>query len=160
MKQGGPSPLPEPQSAPPTIEAYPAAPATEPKPAQRVPPPSSEPAYTEPSMKERSTRETNGRYAEPEFQDGRYGFESREEKMDVDMEEKRELVRDNRRIDRYSARRDGRPGYGRGYQRDDRRDRDSYGRENGRPYGGVAAPEPKRLYSDDLYSNQRGRGFR
>ena len=153
--------MPEAQSAPFIIDSSPSASATELMPA-RPPQSSSEPIYNGSSTQERmrSARKTDGRYAEPEYQDGRYGFGPREEKMDVDPEESRELPRDNRRNDRYSSRYDDRQGRGHGYQRDDRRDGGSYGRESGRRYGNDVAPEPKRLYSDGLYSHQRGHGFR
>ncbi|MCJ1243278.1 hypothetical protein MMC30_000475 [Trapelia coarctata] len=77
--------------------------------------------------------ERNGRRADPEFQDGSYGFEAREEKMDIDMDDRRDDTRDGRRIDRRES--------GRG--RDTGRERDNRG-----------------LYSDDLYTRSRGRGFR
>ena len=77
--------------------------------------------------------ERSARRADPEFQDGSYGFEAREEKMDIDM--------DNRRDDGRDGQSDARRESGRG--RDTGRMRDSRG-----------------LYSDDLYNRSRGRGFR
>ena len=73
--------------------------------------------------------ERNSRRADPEFQDGSYGFEARDERMDIDMDD----GRDNRRDDRREL----------GTGRDAGRGRDVRG-----------------LYSDDLYTRSRGRGFR
>ena len=109
------------------------------------------------------------RRAEPEFQDGSYGFAAKEDEMEVDTEimgvEKPSTTtpraelgrsnddrrddrgrerRDERREVRYDGRRDG--GRGRPYF-----DRD---REGGRPRNDY------RLHSDDLYPRPRGRGFR
>ncbi|KAL9046598.1 MAG: hypothetical protein Q9214_000605 [Letrouitia sp. 1 TL-2023] len=84
-----------------------------------------EPRYD--AQREQSDR--NRRRAEPEYQDGRYGFEPKEDRMDVDME------------DRHSSRRDEPRNYGRS-------------RDFGRPR------DERRLYSDDVYTRPRGRGFR
>lgn len=103
----------------------------------------------------------SGRLAEPDIQDGRYGFGGRDEPIDVDVEEDRErnqpavdsTRRDNRRFD---DKRDDRREYGRDYPRDDRRDDYNRGYRRGGGY------EARKLYSDDLYSSpqQRGRSFR
>lgn len=128
-----------------------------------------EPSYD--SQREQSDRR---RRADPEFQDGSYGFDEKEDKdetMDVDMDAQalaapvsapapipapapapanvsapRSDRRNDRRDDRrgYEAPRD----YGRGRSYYDR-DRDS-----GRPRN------DQRLYSYDMYSRPRGRGFR
>lgn len=107
------------------------------------------------------------RRADPELQDGRYGFEAKEDQMDVDVEvlgsepsrpdvprtddtrsvrrdDRDRDRRDNRREVRYDAPRDG--GRGRSYF-----DRD---RDGGR------ARSDYRLHSDDMYPRPRGRGFR
>ena len=110
------------------------------------------------SQREQSDR--NRRRAEPEFQDGSFGFENKDEQMDVDMGVPDEPApapapvaplgsyrpdrRDDRRDGRYEAPRDN--GRGRPYY-----DRD---RDGGRPRN------DQRLYSDDLYPRPRGRGFR
>ncbi|MCJ1281300.1 hypothetical protein MMC26_000618 [Xylographa opegraphella] len=89
--------------------------------------------------------ERSGRRAEPEFQDGRYGFDAQEEEMDIDVEERREERRGDRRDDRRDL--------GRG--RDGRRGIDlGRGREGGR------GSDNRGLYSDDIYSRSRGRGYR
>ena len=77
--------------------------------------------------------ERNLRRADPEFQDGSFGFEAHDERMDIEM--------DDRRDDRHVDRREDRRELGRG--RDTGRERDNRG-----------------LYSDDLYTRSRGRGFR
>jgi len=61
---------------------------------------------------QRETSDRNRRRAEPEFQDGRYGFDSTEDRMDVAMDDERDTRGDYRR-DSGRAR-----DYGRG--RDDR----------------------------------------
>ena len=75
---------------------------------------------------QREQSDRNRRRAEPEFQDGRYGFESKEDQMDVDMEDQRGSYRDRQKT--YGRGRDvGRP-------RDDRRlySDDLYSRPVGR----------------------------
>lgn len=108
------------------------------------------------------------RRAEPEFQDGSYGFEAKEDEMEVDtdtmganntapdprpelsrprndrQENRDRDRRDDRRDARYDAPRDG--GRGRPFY-----DRD---RNSGR------ARNDYRLHSDDIYPRPRGRGFR
>ena len=69
--------------------------------------------------------------ADPQYQDGTYGFEGPDEQMDTDMD-----VNDHR-----------------DFHRDDRRD-GWRGGDNRYRAGG-----PRRLYSDDLYPRSRGRGF-
>lgn len=78
------------------------------------------------SQREQSDR--NRRRADPEFQDGSFGFQPRDGQTDVDMDDHRE------------ARQAGRE--------ENARARDS------RLYN------DRRLYSDNLYSRPRGRGFR
>ena len=121
MKQGGPtSPTVTPTPAP-SIPSEPRA--------ARIDPPHPEPSYD--VQREQSDRR---RRAEPEFQDGSYGFDSKDDRMDVDM--------DDRPNSWQSARKDNVRG------RDDRhRGYNGRGRDN------------RRLYSDDLYP-PRGRGFR
>jgi len=107
----------------------PVAPASKPPATPEVDLSRNEPSYD--SQREQYDR--NRRRADPEFQDGSYGFESKSDQMDVDT--------DVRRDDWQDGRREG----GRG--------RDN-GRDNGR--GNNYRP----LYSDDLYPRPRGRGFR
>ncbi|KAI4211638.1 MAG: hypothetical protein LQ351_005541 [Letrouitia transgressa] len=110
--------------------------------AQNVPDPSPTQAPSEPRAPrvdltktepkydaQREQTDRNRRRAEPEYQDGRYGFESKGDRMDVDIE------------DRHSFRRDEPRNYGR--SRDFVRPRDE-----------------RRLYSDDVHTRPRGRGFR
>lgn len=102
--------------------------------------------------------------ADPEYQDGRYGFESKEDQMDVDTEApapviQREDHRENRRDDRRDARQD--------YRRDERGGDRSYaprdfgrGRYSQNDRGPGRPRDDRRLYSDNLYPRSRGRGFR
>ncbi|MCJ1472739.1 hypothetical protein MMC13_001388 [Lambiella insularis] len=129
MKQGPPTPAPAVTPAAPT-------------PLPPIPPEPKAPreprafpldnTHTDP-FRSSTVGERNGRRAEPEFQDGRYGFEARDDTMDVDMEDRQEARRDDRR----NERNDGGRGRYSGRGRDDRG-----------------------LYSDDYYSRPRGRGFR
>ena len=110
-------------------------------------------ARAEPSYNGIGT-ERNGRRAEPEFQDGSHGFEAREERMDIDVDERRDERRDKWRDDTRDDRLQGR----RVERRDDRRiDPRELGR--GGDYGGRGR-DSRGLYSDTLYSRPRGRGFR
>ena len=104
------------------------------------------PAFEHPEPnRDVSMGERNGRRAEPEFQDGRYGFDIQEEKMDIDVEERREDRREGRRDDRRDLGRGRDVGRGIDLRR---------GRDGGR------GSENRGLYSDDLYSRPRGRGYR
>lgn len=81
--------------------------------------------------KQREQSDRNRRRAEPEFQDGSYGFEKKEDRMDVDNDDRRGFYSDRQRH----------------YERS---------RDPGRP-----RESERRLYSDDLYPrHSRGRGFR
>ena len=95
-----------------------------------------DPARAEPSYDvQREQSDRNRRRADPEFQDGSYGFESKVDRMDVDVDDRHDAW-NNAPKDAIRGRNNGHRGYsGRG--RDDRR-----------------------LYSDDLYPGPRGRGFR
>lgn len=173
MKVGGPTPSP-------AIAPIPEAP-TEP----RVPrvDVTRDPAPSYDTQREQSDR--NRRRADPEFQDGSYGFDAREDVMDVEMDAppsdapvskvphsdasrsdapRLDAPRSDRQEDRRNDRRDSR--------RDDRREdgRDAryaapsdYGR--GRSYvdrgrDGGRPRNDQRLYSDNMYPRPRGRGFR
>ncbi len=154
MKTGGPSPSPNTAS----VQRTPNGPAE-----TRIDLTRTEPSASFNTDREHSDRQ---RRANPEFQDGSYGFEAKQDKMEVDTEvlgannsatdnarndysrprnDRRENRdrdrRDDRRDARYDAPRDG--GRGRSYL-----DRD---RESGRDY---------RLHSDNMYPRPRGRGFR
>ena len=83
--------------------------------------------------KQREQSDRNRRRAEPEIQDGSFGFEKKEDHMEIDNDDRR----DDRRNFHYNRERH----YGRG-------------RDMDRPR------EQRRLYSDDLYPRPRGRGFR
>ncbi|MCJ1401543.1 hypothetical protein MMC11_004759 [Xylographa trunciseda] len=100
-----------------------------------------------------SLGDRNGRRAEPEFQDGRYGFDAQEEKMDIDVEVRRDDQREGWRDDRREDRRDDRRDVGRG--RDGGR-----GIDLGRGRDGERRTDNRGLYSDGLYSRPRGRGYR
>lgn len=82
-----------------------------------------------PYDRQREQYDRNRRQAEPEFQDGSYGFETKSDEMDVDVEDRRDTWQDKRR--------------------DDGRNRNLGRGRNDRS-----------LYSDNLYSRPRGRGFR
>lgn len=84
----------------------------------------SDPTYD--SQREQSDR--NRRRADPEFQDGSFGFQPRDDQVDVDM--------------------------------DDRRDAWHAGREENEKARDSRLHSDRRLYSDNLYSRPRGRGFR
>lgn len=145
------------------------------------------PAPSYDTQREQSDR--NRRRADPEFQDGSYGFDAREDVMDVDMDAPRsdppvsdvphsdasrsdaprpDPPRSDRLDDRRDDRRDGRRDERRDERRDDRRDAhynspSDYGR--GRPYvdrdrDHGRPRNDQRLYSDNLYPRPRGRGFR
>jgi hypothetical protein len=91
-----------------------------------------------PDAEYREQYERGGGRADPLFQDGRYGFTAREERMDVEADHRDGALTVDRRYDG----RDDRNGYERG-RGDFRRGDDRRG-----------------LYSDELYPRQRGRGFR
>lgn len=177
MKVGGPTP--SPALAPPRKTPV------EPK-APRVDL-TRDPAPSYDTQREQSDR--NRRRAEPEFQDGSYGFDAREDVMDLDMDPPRSEApvsetpqsdaphsdplrldapradrRDDRRNDQRDDRRDGRRDERRDERRDARYDAPSdYGR--GRPYidrdrDGGRPRNDQRLYSDNMYPRPRGRGFR
>ena len=141
MKNGSPEPI---TTFTPTASAPIKATPTEPRAAR--------PAFERPtSTRDLALGERNGRRAEPEFQDGRYGFDAQEEKMDIDVEERREDRREDRRDDRGDLGR----GRDRGRGRDGGRGIDlGRGRDWGR------GNDNRGLYSDDLYSRSRGRGYR
>lgn len=142
-----------------------------------------DPAPSYDTQREQSDR--NRRRADPEFQDGSYGFDAREDIMDVDMDVPRsdapvsdvphpdasrsdaprlDVPRSERRDDRRDDRRDG----GRDERRDDRRDArydvpSDYGRGKSyidRDRDGGRPRNDQRLYSDNMYPRPRGRGFR
>lgn len=83
---------------------------------------------------QREQYDRNRRRADPEFQDGSYGFDTKKaDDMDVDMDDRNNNRRDNWRGNRRDGDRSRNGGRGDGY----------------RP-----------LYSDNLYPRPRGRGFR
>ena len=90
------------------------------------------------SQREQSDRDR--RRAEPEFQDGSYGFEVKDDEMDVDLDHRRDMARDTGRNNRRGA--------GRGRDGGSGRDVGNGGRVD------------RGLYSDDLYPRPRGRGIR
>ena len=112
------------------------------------------------NQREQSDRDR--RRAEPEVQDGSYGFD-KSEQMDVEMDApvplgappppRPEPPRAPRQEERPYERRDYAPrDYGRSSYDD--RDRDRFRGGGGRPR------DDRRLYSVDLYQRPRGRGFR
>ena len=122
------------KGAPPTPAPPPTVTQSQQIPPQAIPtePKASRPDITRAEFSYDNQREysdRNRRRADPDFQDGSYGFGARDEAMDVDMDDGSNARSDVRRdIDRS---RDGR----------------GPGRNN------------RRLYSDDLYPRSRGRGF-
>ena len=138
-----------------------------------------DPAPSYDTQREQSDR--NRRRADPEFQDGSYGFDAREDAMDMDVPPsdappsdvphsdaprsdapRLDAPRSDRRDDRRDNPRDGR--------RDDRRDArynppNDYGRgrsyvDRDRDRDGGRPRNDQRLYSDNMYPRSRGRGFR
>ena len=105
MKQGPPNAV----AAPAPIHAIP----TEPR-ATRPVVARAEPSYD--SQREQMDR--NRRRAEPELQDGSYGFEAKEDKMDVQMDDRHEIRREER-IDAGRGRNSGRGRDDRGLYSDD-----------------------------------------
>ena len=153
----------------------------------------SRPQVTSQSQQDRAPREllpekkndyglhsVNDRRAEPEFQDGRYGFASKEDEMEMDVDdqpapsriesarESRDDVRNSgRHEDRYVDDSRERYGYRQGYSRDTRSDRRDYESRNSHFRNGNRRPgEPSHFYSprlrSDDYSNPgpRGHGYR
>lgn len=82
---------------------------------------------------QREQTDRSRRRADPEFQDGSYGFDSSYDRMDVDADDRRD-----------SWHNDQREGL----------------REGERARSGGLGREGRRLYSDDLYRRPRGRGYR
>lgn len=118
------------------------------------------------SQRERSDR--SRRRAEPELQDGSYGFEAEADTMDVDMEPPTPLGAEQssaRRMEYQNGRRDDRRG-DRGDERraEHRYDNQDYGRGgyNHRDHngGGARVRDQRRLYSDDIYRPPRRQDFR
>ena len=112
------------------------------------------------------------RRADPEFQDGSYGFAAKDDEMEVDTEVLGAVKPavpsgDNTRDEYIRPRNDRRDNQDRG-RRDDRRDpRFDNPRDGGRgrPYfdrdrDGGRSRSDYRLHSDDMYPRPRGRGFR
>jgi len=81
----------------------------------------------------------SSRRADPEYQDGSYGFEERQGEMEVETDNRQENHYDDRR----HGRQDDVQGRNMNQRRDTRRDGDDRG-----------------LYSDTMYPKLRGRGFR
>lgn len=156
MRGAGPTPI----ASAPSIQKAPVAP-----PAPAIDLTSSDDPSPYDIQREQSDR--NRRRAEPTFQDGSFGFAATDDQMDVDADTaptptpapapvepardrrdgRRESYRNDRRDDRRDARYDAPRDAGRGKYYD--RDRDL-----GRPR------DDRRLYSDSLYPQSRGRGFR
>lgn len=82
---------------------------------------------------QREQSDRSRRRADPEFQDGSYGFDSSYDRMDVDLDDRRDSWHNDQR---------------------------EVQREGERARGGGLGREDRRLYSDDLYQRPRGRGYR
>lgn len=121
--------------------------------------------------------EKAGRRAEPEIQDGSFGFETQTDSMVIDVEaedNRRDAGRNpdhgGRNLDHsYQPRRDERRnGNGRyeQYARDDRGDRGNRIDQRGPPpkeprnFDARGNRDERGLYSDGLYQRSRGNGFR
>ena len=100
--------------------------------------------------------------ADPEIQDGSYGFESQEEAMEVDTEPRQGPRREEeRRVDRRNEKYDYRRDYEPGYRRDERRTGNEHRRDDRYIDQVVSARDGRRPYQDySSYPRQRGRGFR
>ena len=139
------------------------------------------PTGEEPSYNiQREQSDRNRRRADPEFQDGSYGFDAKEDQIDVDMDAPREAPRDVPRDTPRDIPRDIARDIPRDIPRDEPRDDRRDGRRNerrdirynapkdvtrdrlyfDRDRDGGRARNNQRLYSDDLYPRFRGRGFR
>ena len=111
----------------------------------------------------RDTSDRNRRRPEPQVQDGRYGFASKEDQMEVDKIEPAEPAQSQRefgrRSDHQEAYRDDR------YRQPDERYDDpprDYGR-NGyydRGWSGGRPSDSRRMYSDARYTRYPARGYR
>ncbi|MCJ1327583.1 hypothetical protein MMC10_004254 [Thelotrema lepadinum] len=176
LKNGPPTQLPEPQPQPEPAAIF--NPLPQPVPSVLVK--SSSRELLPEKHSDYDARTTTERRAEPEFQDGRYGFESKEDNMEVDVDDRREQPaspphqprrndshqqsRNERTSERYTDDRRDRYGYRPGYSRDTHSNRRDYGgRDNNhnRYRNGNHRPaEPNRLYSDEMYSRSRGNGYR
>ena len=114
-------------------------------------------SYEEP----RGYSDRKAKRADPEFQDGSYGFSTKEENMDVEMEDGRDARLDEAREDHRELRRDTYHNSGRGpgismgneSRRDERPDL-GQGRFDGRPR------DTRGLYSDGFYRRPRGEMYR
>lgn len=82
---------------------------------------------------QREQSDRSRRRADPEFQDGSYGFDSSYDRMDVDVDDRRDSWHNDQR---------------------------EVLREGERARGGGLGREDRRLYSDNLYQRPRGRGYR
>ena len=145
MKTGGPTPVP----SNPTIRKTPIE-----SPSNTMEVTRNEPTPSYDAQPERSDR--GRRRANPDIQDGRYGFETTEDKMEVDGDVPPSAPRETERPrDRHDLYRNEPPGNGRDFRYDQPRggyyDR---GWDRGRPR------DDRRLYSDGLYSRPHGRGYR
>ncbi len=146
MKQGGPSPV-----APPPVA--PEAPPSDPPRGRQI--------GTE--LISRSGRDggsrLNGPSADPEYQDGRYGFDHTVVDDSMDVEANGQAA--PRRYERTQPREDygHRHDSGRYYDRQSRSDtsRDGYYAEEKPRVAGTS--DRRGLYSDDFNPRQRGRGF-
>ncbi|MCJ1448631.1 MAG: hypothetical protein MMC23_009148 [Stictis urceolatum] len=156
---------------------------------QTAPAKSNPPAYSESSYERGSDFAPDPKLtsrAEPEIQDGSFGFNNQNDEMVVDVEpevkqderhdelrdERRDDRREDRREDRRDHERDARPYYfdSRGdrpsngnsgsYNRDQGRDYPRGPRNDFRGYSGRGNRNDRGLYSDGLYPQPRGRGFR
>ena len=171
MKNGPPTQLPEPEPEP-TVISNPL-----PQPVPIIPVETRSRELLSEKHSDYGSRATNERRAEPEFQDGRYGFDTKENDMEVDVDDRRkqppspplpprrndnhQQPRNERVDERYADDRRDRYGYRQGYSRDTRSNRRDYGSRDNRYRNGNHRPaEPSRLYSDEMYSRPRGNGYR
>jgi hypothetical protein len=106
-----------------------------------------------------ATNPANKKLAEPEYQDGRFGFDSRGDDMDVDYVDNRSNNRSDYPEQGYNSSRPERQDYGgRNFNRDPPSERRPYAfRGNNSRNGGRRPQESNRLYSDNLYSGSQGR---
>ena len=99
---------------------------------------------------------SNFKRAAPEVQDGSYGFEAREEGMELDINPRHESSHEGRRNDRQDDKYDYRREHGSNYER--RRRGTSQRRDERYPDQMRSVQEGRRPY--DNVPRQRGRGFR
>ena len=154
MKQGGPSPAPTPAQAEPAEPRGMASMLSNPAPLNGL---NSSRSHEE----LRGYSDRKSKRADPEFQDGSYGFSAKEENMDVEMEDGRTTGREQPQEDHRELRGDTYHNSGRGSgistASDSRRDERP---DLGRGRFNARGRDSRGLYSDSFYRRPRGQVYR